>query len=303
MKRVCFILLLVFSILTFTSCRDNESLEPIYTSVDPISSYSVITTPTTTVTTSITSNTTTTTDSTTTDSTTTAATTKKVISTTTTTAMTTKKVTKSTTTTDKKEENKVVLDVKNIQQLPELPAGCEITSSTIVLNYYGYDVSKMELIDYMPISNNFYNDGKKQIGPNPRKTFAGDPTKSYYGAYAPVIENTINLYLDSANSNMVAKDITGTSPKNLYKYIDSGIPVIVWATVEMKETRVGDTWYFEDGTKFVWTRGEHCLVLIGYTDDSVILSDPYDSRGTVEYSKSIFEKRYSDLFSQAVIIQ
>ena len=38
--------------------------------------------------------------------------------------------------TKKQRKESVKLDVKNIQQLPEYRSGCEITSTTIVLNYF-----------------------------------------------------------------------------------------------------------------------------------------------------------------------
>ena len=41
----------------------------------------------------------------------------------------------------------VKLNVKCILQNPELPTGCEITSLTTVLNYYGYNVSKTTMSD------------------------------------------------------------------------------------------------------------------------------------------------------------
>ena len=47
---------------------------------------------------------------------------------------------------------RVVLPVENIQQLPELPAGCEITSTTIALNYeLGITESKMDMVSYLPM--------------------------------------------------------------------------------------------------------------------------------------------------------
>ena len=42
----------------------------------------------------------------------------------------------------KKLPNSCYINVKWVSQKPELPTGCEITSLTTVLNYYGYNVSK-----------------------------------------------------------------------------------------------------------------------------------------------------------------
>ncbi|NLY78771.1 MAG: hypothetical protein GX072_02350, partial [Lysinibacillus sp.] len=42
------------------------------------------------------------------------------------------------------------LQVPVVLQNPELPNGCEITSLTAILNYYGINVDKMTLSDRMP---------------------------------------------------------------------------------------------------------------------------------------------------------
>lgn len=124
----------------------------------------------------------------------------------------------------------VRLDVQNIQQLPELPSGCEITSATIVLNYYKYNVNKMEMLKYLPIDRLDDN-----VAVSPYEAFIGHPTEDGYGCYAPVIEKAINSYFDEINeTSNIAKDISGSSPKELYKYVSKGIPVIVWVTINMK---------------------------------------------------------------------
>ena len=45
----------------------------------------------------------------------------------------------------------VQLDVSPVLQLPEMPNGCETSSLTALLNYYGYPVTKEELAsEYLP---------------------------------------------------------------------------------------------------------------------------------------------------------
>lgn len=195
------------------------------------------------------------------------------------------------------------LEFKNIQQLPELPAGCEITSATMALNYYGFNVTKIQMLNHLEIDDDWSN-GK---GPNPWRTFAGNPRKSYYGAYAPVIEKAINSYFDSIGENgFRAKFVMWKSMDDMYAHIDNGDPVIVWATIKMSSVVYKNSWIDKKtGDLIKFPGGEHCLVLIGYDKDkkTVILSDPYDKRGTVEYSEELFLKRYKQLDSQTVIIQ
>lgn len=196
-----------------------------------------------------------------------------------------------------------VLNVVNIQQMPELPAGCEITSTTIALNHVlGTSVSKMDMISYMPCMPEPING----VWDSPMNVFVGSPFSTRYGAYAPVICKTINNFLvENSFTDATVTDLSGSTLESLYSYIDNGTPVIIWGTLEMREPETGKTWLCQDGSSFTWTRNEHCMVLIGYDTvaDTVIISDPWDPRGTVEIDRALFESRYNSLFQQAVVIE
>ena len=195
------------------------------------------------------------------------------------------------------------LNVKNIQQLPEYEAGCEITSTTILLNYYGYDIEKTELVKYLPTKPYYYKDGVMYCG-DPNVEFCGDVKSAAYGCYSGAIVKTINNYFNSIGERShYTIEYKNVDPKQLYYQVSKGRPVIVWATIFMRESYKGESWVIE-GTNdtFQWITREHCLVLIGYTEDEVILSDPYDSRGTVMYSKELFERRFKELGSQAIVL-
>ncbi len=52
---------------------------------------------------------------------------------------------------EKPEVDKVFIPIETILQLPELPNGCEITSLTTLLTFYGYEVTKTVMADkYLP---------------------------------------------------------------------------------------------------------------------------------------------------------
>ncbi|MVB09868.1 Peptidase_C39 like family protein [Caprobacter fermentans] len=201
-------------------------------------------------------------------------------------------------------EEEMILPVENIQQMPEQPSGCEITSTTIVLNYIGCEITKTELADYFQIGGLPRRSGGVVVGPDPWKKFAGSPAENGYGCFAPVVTQAANRYFSSEGLSRRAVNLSGTKAGDLFDYIDRGIPVIVWATISMKEPYEGDGWYLE-GTKeyFRWPAREHCLVLIGHSGNDAVFSDPLDPRGTVRYDFSLFEARYRQLFCQAVVLE
>ena len=119
-----------------------------------------------------------------------------------------------------------------------------------------------------------------------------------YGCFAPVIEKAVN-----GMTGFSGETITGKSLSELCGiYIDNGKPLLVWVTMEMREPEDGRVWNLPDGREFVWTAGEHCMVLTGYGDGVYYFNDPR-SGGSVIFPEDISEKRFSQLGSQAVLIE
>ena len=187
------------------------------------------------------------------------------------------------------------LDVNNVEQNPELPTGCEVTSLTTILNYMDYDIDKLTLADlFLP---------KGEIGKtHPDEAFVGNPRdKKSYGVNAPAIVNTANDYLVRMESKHEAYDVSNTEFSELIKYLYDGYPVIVWATVDMKASYpTGTKWNLDSG-EYQWYSNFHCMVLIGFTEDEYIMADPL-KKGLTYYKKDLVETRYNELGKQAVVI-
>ena len=187
--------------------------------------------------------------------------------------------------------------------------GCESVSTVMLLNYLGIDMSIYEFIDNYLDKEPFKEEGGVLYGPDPWKVFAGNPyDKESMGCYAPVIVNSLRKVF-SENSEVKEKglryevtDETGSSMEELCrKYIDNGMPVIIWATIDMKEYIKGPYWkLYENGEDFMWRSNEHCLLLVGYDDENYILNDPWNNNGIVHHEKSLVEDRYASQYSQAV---
>lgn len=188
-----------------------------------------------------------------------------------------------------------------LSQFPEFPTGCESVSTGMALKFYGENISCTRFIDeYLPKNADYYYDSGKRFGPSPYEYFIGSPrTAASYGCMAPVIEKALCDYF--GNSDRV-KNTTGTELDSLCsEYIDKGIPVIIWATINMQETNPKNTWYLSDGTRFTWPGNEHCLVLTGYDANSYYFNDPYAGK-TVKFKKQTAKDRYAELGRQSVVI-
>ena len=264
-------------------------------------------------------NTTTTTTETTSEETATTETTTETI-TEATTETTTKKVAapvtkpykpKSTTTTKPVTvaSKSVKLNVPFVKQIPDYPTGCEAASATMILKFYGYNLTLDEMVAAIP-RENLYEENGKVYGPSIYEKFVGDPRYTYtsetpgYGAFSPVITRSLNNVIARKGNRHTAKNITGCSFSTLLKHLDEGRPVIVWATGGMRTPTLVNSWYIknDDGTEtyFEYPRGTHVTVLVGYDSQKVYMLDPY--HGEKSYSHSAFIDKWNLLGNQAIIL-
>lgn len=193
-------------------------------------------------------------------------------------------------------QNQKLMDVfAVISQYPELPTGCEMTSLTMVLNYYGINADKCD------ISDNFLLKG--DVGTvDFNVAFVGNPRdSSSYGCYSPVVVNAANSYLAYKDSKLLAVDISGVELEDLFSYIDNNTPVIVWGTQDCKEGHYSVTWNV-DGKDLTWFTPEHCMVLVGYDDNNVWVADPIYGE-LRSYDIYTFKNAYNSLAKQAVVLK
>lgn len=203
---------------------------------------------------------------------------------------------------------KVLLDVPIINQYPELPVGCEITSAVAVLQYLGFDVDKLYLTDnYLVCDDNFtYDENKESHGPDPYKVFAGDPYDWGYGCFAPVIVDTLNKYFADTDPNYEAMELEEINPADIEKLINEGVPMIVWASRGMKSYNYREpaVWYLNDtGEQFTWIGNSHTLVLCGYDSTCYYFMDCDGKDEITAYLKEQFINRFQENGSQCVIVR
>ena len=194
--------------------------------------------------------------------------------------------------------SKAFIETPIIKQMPELPTGCEITSLTMALHFYGIKVSKTVMADQ------FLEKGEYRAA-DYRKVFVGNPREiNAYGCFADVIYNSAVKFLETVRTRSFdVINLSGCSPERLYSYADMGYPVIVWATSKCSSVKPGPTWVDkESGTLVTWPGNEHCMLLTGYDleREIVYVNDP--QQGVVYYPMKLFEQRFEDMEQQAIVI-
>lgn len=206
----------------------------------------------------------------------------------------------------------VLLNVPYISQEGLLPTGCEIISALMVLRFYGYTIPLERFVDnYLDKAPLTFFNGQL-TGPHPDEAFVGSPyDENGYGCYAPVIVSSLRRIVSDVQTETNRTDgerriinTTGLDLDSLLeKYIDQGIPVLVWATIRLNPSTPGTVWIDRHtGESFTWKRQEHCMVLVGYDSASYYFNDPYQSNGVCAYDRETVRRRFAEMGSQSVVM-
>lgn len=196
-------------------------------------------------------------------------------------------------------------DFPIINQMPELPTGCEITALTMMLDHYGYLVDKTVMAsEYLPTASadRYYGADGRLYGTDMDEYFIGDPfTEGGIICGTGAIVTAADSYLSDAGSQLRALDVTGSSPEELYERVSQGQPVVIWVTISMADRGSTEGWYTEDGDYVDWSTNDHGAVLIGYTETTVTIADPISGR--MEYDREQFEEVFASRGNQCVVLE
>ena len=186
------------------------------------------------------------------------------------------------------EQSYYITGVANINQYPDYPTGCESVALTILLNYYGVAISPLDVINRLPKGSILYQENGVTYGGNPEVEFVGNPlSENSFGVYERPIAKVANTFKSGINI------ATGTSFEDILKVVKSGRPVIVWTSMGLSVPYISTSWIYKPtGERIYWKAGEHAVVIIGYTSNQVIVSDPIGGK-VKYYQKSTFKDRYN----------
>lgn len=203
-----------------------------------------------------------------------------------------------------------ILKLKNVPQYvsckddPALNTGCEVTASTALLNYIlNANYTKNEIASYMK----YDNPGVSSFW----KSFIGDIYNDGWGCMSPAIVDMLDAFLidNNLSDKYYVYNTTNMPLYELFQFVNSGIPVIVWCTMGTKDRmyhkKHGSTIWEVNNEKLYWPGNDHCVVLAGYcyTLGKVYLADPENNSDNLTARDMYeFENRFMELYSQSVVI-
>ena len=188
---------------------------------------------------------------------------------------------------------KKIISAPYIDQTERWVNGCESISAVMLLQAMGISIAPDTFIERdLPHAPYWEQDGKL-YGPDPWHVYPGDPhDHTGYGCYAPCIVEALNSALvhEGAADRFEVVDESGKTAAELCRYIDEGMPVVFWATLDFQPVpEQRDHWLLADGTDFAWKCNEHCLLLVGYDEDHYWFNDPWHDHGLCRQPKALVE--------------
>ncbi len=220
-------------------------------------------------------------------------------------------------------------------------SGCELVSIVNLLNYYKYKIDLNSFynnyfihrdwttISYENKKSNMV--GKIIFGPHPDYAFPGDPkivsgNNCGFGCFKYAVCDSINEFLKKYDKieKYKAKFEEGISTDDaLSRFVKKGIPVLIWSTqpddrdipveerfkyaLKMRKSGGPGNWWLVDfpdflkGTIYIWTRGEHCSLLIGESDKCYKICDPF--RGIIYVEKESLNESRKIFNNQIVYLE
>lgn len=194
-----------------------------------------------------------------------------------------------------KQEQKLNVPLEN--QMPDLPNGCEVTSLSMLMNYYGIKVSKNELAETIQHVDSF-TDGGKYRG-NPHQGFVGHMTIANAGwcVYNEPLYNVARKYTSHI------ENITGSDFLSLLKLVSNGHPVMIITTTTFNKVNNMQTWDTNTGKVNV-TPSSHACVITGYSKPKkvVYVNNPYGYKNQPVNWKNL-QASYNQQGMQALYIR
>lgn len=196
----------------------------------------------------------------------------------------------------------IIPGVPYINQRRDFPNGCESVSAVMAMQYFGIDITPEDFIEkYLDMGKAPYYSYGMWYGCDPKLQFPGDPrTSAGWGCYPEVIKKAIDKMELTGYKSYVLKDVPLSSLCS--EYIDNNIPVIFWATIDMRKPGTHRTWIIEGTDRtHTWINPFHCLLLVGYDSEYYYFNDPWQAEYTAYPAKEV-ETAYAAVGRHSAVI-
>ncbi|WP_394137624.1 C39 family peptidase [Cytobacillus oceanisediminis] len=197
-------------------------------------------------------------------------------------------------------KDETLIDLPAVNQFPELPRGCEVTSLSMLLQHAGIKADKITLAKEIKKNPEPYNieNGKIYFG-NPNDGFVGDMLSfdnPGLGVYHKPVKELAEKYLPGS-----IRDLTGSDFTELKIHLSDGRPV--WIITNTAYKKLSDdffqTWHTPSGEIQI-TYKEHSVLLTGYDQEYMYFNDPLTGEKNKKAPIADFEEAWVQMGRQAI---
>ena len=194
----------------------------------------------------------------------------------------------------------VLIDTPVINQMPELPRGCEVTSLAMLLQHAGIHVDKMTLADRIKKNPAVYRvkNGNRYFG-DPNDGFVGD-MYSFDNPGLGVYHKPIAELAEQFFPGFII-DLTGSRFKELKIHLSDERPV--WVIINSHYKKLSpdyfQTWHTSNGLIEI-TYKEHSVLITGYDQNYIYFNDPLTGVKNKKAPIKDFEESWVQMGKQAI---
>ncbi|GGD05716.1 C39 family peptidase [Pontibacillus salipaludis] len=198
-------------------------------------------------------------------------------------------------------KQEVHIEVPTVKQYPELPRGCEVTSLSMLLNHYGFDVDKMTLAKKVKKSEQVYQniDGQIHYG-DPNEGFVGNMYNLNEPGFGVYHEPIASLARQFATDRV--HDFSGGSFYEILEHLDNGQPVWIITNTLYKHlpSELFESWITPNGSQKI-TMKEHSVLVTGYDSEYMYFNDPLTGQQK-KAPRNDFKEAWVQMGKQAIAI-
>ncbi len=194
-----------------------------------------------------------------------------------------------------------------IKQNPDYPNGCEAVSATMLLQSYGIDITVDEFVNKYLKKNVIYSKDGDRYGPDPKDTYAGDPTSETmgFGVFEPDIKLAVEKVLYDKVKEEINYNVYGSENKEPLEYqVKNKLPIVIWATTNYEP--VNEMWIWRSYNKkhtYTYPKNSHTIVVTGVDEEYYYVNDPLQDKGNIKVEKKKLEDSFDSLGRQVVGIE
>ncbi|KAF1303797.1 family C39 peptidase [Enterococcus sp. CU12B] len=179
-----------------------------------------------------------------------------------------------------------------------LENGCEVTSLSMLLRYYGFQTSKNQLadeLDYVPL--NLANGLKG----NPHDGFVGN-MKEGNEAMGVGVEPLAKV-AEKIVGNEYHINYSKHPFEALEQLVQNGKPVLVIATIDFEVPKKEDLWFWQTTSGIVQVSPLcHAAVMTGVDEQFVYVNDPFGYQHR-KVDKQDFQRMYQKMGEQSLYLE